>query len=128
MFRESSKKYTASLEIKPDNHEALNNWGAELLSQAKTKAGKEASNLYSQVKKKLVAAEEILLGSGSYNLACFNALTGNENNCLHWLEVCRDNGKLPSVEHIQEDSDLDSVRKKTWFNDFLKTHPENAGK
>ncbi len=128
LFKEAVVKFVASLEIKPDHHKALKNWGTALVEQARTKTGKEASDLYSQAKKKLVAAENILPGSAAYNLACFNALTGNEKNCRHWLELGGKHGRLPSLKHIKSDGDLDSLRSKKWFKDFLKTHPDNAGK
>ena len=39
-------KYEKTIEIKPDNHGALNNWGTYLGNFAKTKEGKESDELY----------------------------------------------------------------------------------
>ena len=38
----------AALAIKPDNYEALNNWGIALSDQAKTKEGEEADRLFAE--------------------------------------------------------------------------------
>ncbi|MEE9464004.1 MAG: hypothetical protein V3W14_00335, partial [Candidatus Neomarinimicrobiota bacterium] len=128
LFTESYKRFAAALEFKPDTYAAFSNWGYALLVQANSSAGKNVSDLHTQAKKKLVSAEDILPGSGAYNLACLNVRLGNKEECLHWLEVSRKHGKLPPLGHIQKDKDFDSVRNQKWFKDFLKTHPENAKK
>jgi Tfp pilus assembly protein PilF len=52
-------KYEAALKIKPDKHETLNNWGAALSGQAKTKSGAEADALFAQACEKYDAALKI---------------------------------------------------------------------
>ncbi len=59
LFIKAYEKYAQALEIKPNMHEALNNWGAALASQARTKQGAEADRLFSQAYKKYARALEI---------------------------------------------------------------------
>ncbi len=46
LFALAGEKYRQAIKIKPDNHEALNNWGAAFSEQAKTKTGDEADSLF----------------------------------------------------------------------------------
>ena len=46
LFAAAGEKYERSLAIKPDKHEALNNWGNVLLAQAKLASGEEAARLF----------------------------------------------------------------------------------
>ncbi|MCK5804821.1 MAG: hypothetical protein KAI66_18430, partial [Lentisphaeria bacterium] len=59
LFEQSCAKYAAALEIKPDYHDALNNWGNALLGQARLKTGEEADVLFEQSYAKYAAALEI---------------------------------------------------------------------
>ena len=119
LFDLAVKKYQKALEIKPDYHEALNNWGYALFSQAKTKTGKEADRLFTQSKDLLLKAESISPGISAYNIACWCAIRGQENECRKWLEKCLDLGVLPSRQHLEKDQDLEKVREKPWFKVIL---------
>ena len=55
----AGEKYQAALKIKPDMHEALNNWGFALYDQAKTKSGAEADGLFALAGEKYQAALKI---------------------------------------------------------------------
>ena len=59
LFARSETEYDSGLKIKPDMHEALNNWGSALSAQAKTKTGEEADKLYAQAYEKYEAALKI---------------------------------------------------------------------
>ena len=59
LFAQAGEKYEAALRIKPDKHEALNNWGNALLDQAKQKSGAEADRLFAQAGEKYEAALRI---------------------------------------------------------------------
>ena len=48
MYQQAFDKYEKTIEIKPDNHDALYNWGTDLGNFAKTKEGKELDELYLQ--------------------------------------------------------------------------------
>lgn len=45
LFRQAGEKYAQALQIKPDSHETLNNWGNALSEQAKAKTDMEADAL-----------------------------------------------------------------------------------
>ena len=124
LFALAGEKYAAALEIKADYHEALNNWGIAYADQARSKEGDEADALFALAAEKLVHANIIRLGWGSYDLACIAALTGREDECRKWLEDSRDTGHLPSKQHLEEDTDLDSMRDTDWFKEFLETLPD----
>ena len=121
LFADAYQEYEAALKIKPDKHEALYNWGYALLSQAKTKFGEEADKLFNLAVEKYLEAESILPGEGSYDLACLSALRGDYVGCRKWLEKSRELGSLPDRNHIKADTDLDAVRNKKWFKEFLAT-------
>ena len=56
LFALAGEKYQAALGIKPDKHEALNNWGIALSDQAKTKSGEHADHLFALAGEKYQAA------------------------------------------------------------------------
>lgn len=119
LFEQAYEKYKAAVDINPDFHEAFINWSIALLEQVKMKDGEEANKLIEEAIEKCIKAESILPGSGAYNLACINAMRGQEPECRKWLEISRDTGHLPSKEDIEKDSDFDSVRDSDWFKKFL---------
>lgn len=59
LFILAGEKYQAALKIKPNDHEALYNWGNILFNQAKTKTGEEADRLYALAGEKYQAALKI---------------------------------------------------------------------
>ncbi len=59
LFAQSYEKYAAAVAIKPDKHEAFNNWGSALSRQAQTKSGAEADALFAQSYEKYAAAVAI---------------------------------------------------------------------
>ncbi len=59
LFAQAEEKYAAALEIEPDKHEALNNWGSALAMQAERQQGEKADQLLAQAAGKLAAALEI---------------------------------------------------------------------
>lgn len=119
LFTLAGEKYKAALAVKPAMHAALNNWGNALVDQAKTKEGEEVDQLFALSVEKLQQAEELSAGSGAYNLACVAALRGEEEECHEWLEKSRDAATLESLEHINNDTDLDGVRDSDWFKEFI---------
>jgi len=87
LFDLAGEKFAAALRIKADKHEALSNWSTALLEQAKQKTGVEADRLFALSIEKLHFAEAIVPGSGSYNLACVNAIIGNLDESRKWLLI-----------------------------------------
>jgi len=123
LFRLAGEKYAEALRIKPDKHEALNNWGNALSDQAKQKQGEEADMLHSAAADLFNQTEQIAPGAAAYNLACLEALRGHPNQVLDWLVRSRDAGELPPKKFVLEDPDLKSVRRRKWFQDFVKSLP-----
>ncbi|MFB0515419.1 MAG: hypothetical protein ACETWG_02300, partial [Candidatus Neomarinimicrobiota bacterium] len=120
LFAQAVEKYEEALKIKPDMYDALRNWATTLINQAKMKEEeKAAKELLDIAKEKSLQVEDIVTGAGAYNLACISALLGDEKECRSWLVKSKEQGKLPDVDHINSDEDLDSVRGKKWFKDFL---------
>ena len=85
LFAQAGEKFAAVLAIKPDKHEALNNWGNALLAHAKTKTGEEADRLFAQAEEKYAAAlavkpdkHEALYNWGGLLLAQGKTKTGEE--------------------------------------------------
>ena len=120
LFKQAGEKYEAALQIKPNNHEALNNWGAVLLDMAKMKSGVEANELFKKAKDVFLKAESIKKGHSSYNLACVCAISGFEKECHQWLIQSKQFGELPVKQYLEQDTDLDSIRDKKWFLEFMK--------
>lgn len=56
LFASAYESYRAVLAIKPDDHWALNNWGAALAAQAQQKTGTEADGLFSAACEKYQSA------------------------------------------------------------------------
>ena len=124
LFVEAEEKYQKALEIKPDKHEAFNNWGVALMHYAREKSGADADRLFAEAEEKYQKVKEIAPGAESYNMACLSVLRGKEQDCHKWLVTSLQNGKIPSRKHIEEDSDLDSVREKDWYLKFLAELPD----
>jgi len=118
-YAHATEMYEAAVRIKPDDHEALYNWGAALLARARTRSADDAEPLYTGAREKLMRAEQLSPGTGSYDLACLCSLLGEENDCLEWLQKSLGTGTLPNPEHLSTDSDLDRVRDCDWFKQFL---------
>ena len=119
LFALAGEKCQAALKIKPDYHEALNNWGLALYRQAETKTGEEAGHLFAQSKDLLLKAESILPGISAYNIACWCAIRGQEDECKEWLEKCLNLKVMPSRQHLEKDNDLENIREKPWFKAIL---------
>ena len=119
LYAQAVEKYQAALKIKPDDHEALNKWGYALYRQAETKTGEEADRLFAQSKDLLLKAESISPGISAYNIACWCAIRGREDECKEWLEKCLNLKVMPSRQHLEKDRDLEKVREKPWFKAIL---------
>jgi Tfp pilus assembly protein PilF len=113
------EKYQQALEIKPDDVDVLHNWGAALLEQAKKKSGSEAEKIFKEAEEKCLESNELERGGSAYNLACIKSLQGELEEARKWLEVCYAVEYLPSLEHMENDTDLDNLRDEEWFKEFL---------
>ena len=115
LYAAAGEKYEAALKIEPDFHEALDNWGTVLLTQARARDFDQASDLLDVAWEKCQTAETLVPGVGAYNLACISALRGDEDACERWLETSLSHGKFPPRDHLLNDPDLARVRATGWF-------------
>ncbi|MCY2995840.1 MAG: SIR2 family protein [Planctomycetota bacterium] len=119
LFAQAGEKYAAALTIKPDFHEALNNWAVALIELSRTRGLSVSGDLLEQAWQKCMSAEHIAPGRGAYNLACICALRSDKPSCQHWLEMSRSQGSLPTPSHLLADADLEAVRNTDWFQNLL---------
>ncbi len=105
---------------KPDEPEALLLSGVILLRKAVLKIpGEDNEFLFAEAWKKFVKADSLVPGLASYYMACYNALSGRDH-CLNLLEKSLAEDKLPPLEYITNDGDLNNVKTEKWFVQFLK--------
>ena len=117
---EAGKKFAKAVQIKPDYHEAYNGWGHALLQWARALPSVEQSLKLAEAREKLLRAEQYAVGTGSYDLACVAALSGDTQEAQRWLENCRVHKPLPECDHLRTDEDLDSLRSLDWFVAMLE--------
>ena len=113
LWQQAGERYTQALAIKPELHEAANNWSIALLNEYHTiqhTHPDEAAALLSQAEALLLPAEASQPGLAAYNLACIAALRQRPADAIHWLRSCQTHGTLPSEEHFRTDSNLDPIR------------------
>lgn len=124
LFAEAYAKFEDALRLKPDMHEALNNWGSALLTQvSRQPALAERLPLLETAREKLLVAERIQPGFGSYNLACIEALLGLPSAACRWLENHLQAGLPLTQARIASDTDFDAVRTDPEFVRFLSALP-----
>ncbi len=126
LYEQAVEKYGKALEIKRDYYPGLSNWGHALKRWAQLESGQKASGLLEQATEKFLAAEALVEGPAAYNLACLSALRGDEEACLKWLQKSLQAGNLPDRDHLMQANDLNGVRDKPWFQEFLTTLDENG--
>ncbi|MGZ5456893.1 MAG: TPR end-of-group domain-containing protein [Thermoanaerobaculia bacterium] len=124
LWQAAGEKYAAALAIKPDMHEALNNWSNALIIQAARRSPEEREPLLAAAAAKCRAANDIVPGTGSYNLACIHGIRGEAEDCRTWLLHAREHGHLPPREHLLADPDLETVRDEAWFRELVGEPPE----
>ena len=121
LFEEAGRKYGEALQLKPDDHIALSNWGAALLDQAGMKAGEEAEDLLQQARQKLLTAAQLRTGSGAYNLACVEAREGNTSEALRRLRVLESARAPLSRAQFAAEKDFDNIRNDPEFVKFVES-------
>lgn len=120
LLKLAAEKFEVALKIIPNDSKALYGLGGVFSAQARLKVGIKADKLFVEAEKKFLKAESISPGYGSYNLACLCALRAEVAECRKWLKKSYTFGDLPSLEYLLKDSDLNNVREKEWFKNFLK--------
>ena len=119
LYQQAFEKYQKTVEIKPDKHEAFNNWGTDLGELAATKEGKEADDLYQQAFNRLEKAVE--LGGSTYNLSCLYALKSYKENAFLYLEKSLIRGEITHL-FVMKDEDWVNYRSDKEFIKLLKKY------
>ena len=123
LFRQAGEKYVEAVKVMPDKREAFDSGGGTLILRHTVPAENKKAKLLNQAKETLLKAEAFKEGSSSYNLARVCALNSEGDECRQWLIKSKENGDLPSREHLEKDPDFASLRDRQWFRDFLKGLP-----
>jgi tetratricopeptide (TPR) repeat protein len=96
-------------ELEPSDPSILYNWGAGLILRALDLKGSERQEKLDEAAAKLIEAKRLGI-SRHFNFACIEALRGNSDQALEILEMCAEDGTLPSKLHLAEDLALESLR------------------
>ena len=120
LLEDACLRHEVSLKCDDTDATVWNNWGTTL----RILAGMEEDptkiqELYQNASGKCQRAEDIEPGSGCYGFACIAAQQGDSDACKRWLEKAEALGKLPSVQYLADDRDMESVREESWFKELL---------
>lgn len=119
LYQEASDKFKFCLIIDSTYLAAAIDGGVVFMELARIKAVGIHDLLYVQAREYFERAESIHKGNAVYNLACMHALTGDEDACLAALQNSVKYGSLPSEAEVLQDPDLDKVKDKAWFQEFI---------
>lgn len=104
-FEEAFQRYEKALEIKPDRYQAFRDWGGCLMKLGRRRGD---NRLFDEGRQKCLEAERIKPGGGAYNLACGEALSGNHDAALEWLEKAIRADRSDAVS-ARTDKDMESL-------------------
>lgn len=119
LYEEAIDKFTFCSIIEANFLGAAIDGGVALMELARIKKVPVDHALYRAAKEHFERAEKIHKGTAVYNLACIYALLGQDDQCLLALSEAVNNGSLPSEQEVLNDPDLDGVKAKGWFLDFI---------
>ena len=116
LFKASFAKFEAALKIKPDDHDALLNWGSTLMYAWRITKNVE----YLQQATDIISRAEKINPNDCYNGACLAAIKNDEEDCKEHLFRAKAAKTLPLRQHVEVDDDLVNMREKPWFAELLK--------
>lgn len=119
LYEEAIAKFTFCATVDPNFLGAAIDGGVALMEFARMKQVQLDDPLYGAAKAHFERAEQIHKGSAVYNLACIYALMGQDDLCLVALSDAVKYGSLPSEQEVMHDPDLEKVKTKGWFLDFM---------
>lgn len=119
LYEEAINKFTFCSIIEANFLGAAIDGGVALMELARLKKVTADHALYLAAKEHFERAEKIHKGHAVYNLACIYAILGQDDQCLQALLDAVNYGSLPSEQEILTDPDLDTVKEKGWFLDFI---------
>ena len=109
-YEEANEIYAEVLSKYPNHEEAIVELGLSLHMQG---------NLDEAIKWHRRAAEtENFDQYGNYNIACYHALKGQPDTAFEYFEKAIQVGML-DIQHFEQDSDLDSIRKDPRYQQML---------
>jgi len=123
LYIQAEKHYRRSLELQPDDAEALNEVTGLLLWKA---AELRALERTGEVSKTIAEALQLArrharqTGKPTYNLACALALTNNIDSAIATLEDLGRQGTPLNPDYLRKDTDLDVLRGHRRFQALLK--------
>ena len=112
-------KYEAALKLKPDYREALNNLGIARARLGIGLSGEDRDQAFLSARTTLMKAAALEHTNAFYNLACLEALIGDEQKCREWILKSYATGALPARVQIETETDFDSMRDREWFQELL---------
>lgn len=126
-LNQACEKFSQASLIQKKHPNVHNDWGVCLLALANlSEDPKKQQHLLDQAHAKCLDAEAIRPGFASYNLACIASLRGEIDACRRHLEIAKQNLKIPSAGHLENDSDFKNVRKTAWFKEIVDQVREEA--
>ena len=122
-FRESLKQFEHYLILDMEDDYAWSEWGVTFLNLAllvkDPSRPDDANHFFREAESKFMHAVALGNTAALYYLACLHSLTGNDAECIHFLERAEENQVLPSIEELRQDDWLEGVRKNPDFRHFL---------
>lgn len=123
LYEEAIAKFSFCATVDPNFLGAAIDGGVALMELARLKQAPLDDRLYNSAQEHFERAEKIHKGTAVYNLACIYALQGKEDLCLTALSDAVKHGSLPNEQEILNDPDLEMIRSKGWFLDFMASLP-----
>lgn len=120
LFSQAIEKYREVVKFQPDNVNALVSWSNALIYQYRCVSPAQGQINLNKAKEILSIVESKVVGRGAYNLACIASLEGKDSECQKWLVKGKESSHLPDRNYLEKDADLDPVRDKEWFKEFIK--------
>ena len=119
---DAQEKYRRATKENEHLAEAWFNWGTLLSARADAASSPEEKNaLWDEAETKYIQSSSIEPALPAYNQACLAALrNGPLKDILHYLNISLEGEKLPSLCHMQNDSELDTIRDIPEFKTFIE--------
>jgi hypothetical protein len=119
LFYIASTLFLQALETRPCEAWYWISWGVALNRLAQFSAPADREAVFLLARDVFLWEEAMKPGSEAYNIACIFALMGKPEECRYWLERAGAFKTLPSLLHMQTDTDMDPVRNLPWFTRIL---------
>lgn len=119
-YEDAISKFSFCLLTNPNYLGAAIDGGVAIMELARISAENARKDWYSLAESFFVSANDIQKGSASYNIACIEALRGNDQACQAALREAKSNGSLPDLDAVLADADMEPVLNSPWFKDLIE--------